>query len=244
MNRSSIDFEIYEAGSLIYLADANFGGHPIDQFHEFFGGRPGLKELTEKGAVMAGSLYQDDGYSIRVVFGELTQQENAEWTSRARSKMNIGSGKLLISGVCDQDLESNIAEWTTAEDGGAYDLGTFIEVPPGSYDVSIFGFPPGDLAGGWMAIEDRSMFKACFNKESAFPYEKPLDYFKRTRPNETPLDWHVEGWTDDTYLTFLIQILPNAGIPAEMQFEPDGCIDWEYRKPERCPLGIKLDGSD
>lgn len=240
MTRTSIDFEIYEAGSLIYLADANFGGHPIGQFHEFFGGRPGLKELTEQGAVMAGSLYQDDGYNIRIVFGELTKQESSEWTSRARSRMNIESGKLYSSGVCDQDLETYIEEWPRAEEGGSYDLGAYIEVPPGCYDVSIYGFPPGDLAGGWMAIEDRSMFKACFSKDSAFPYEKPIDYFKRTRPDETPLDWHVEGWTDDSYLTFLIQIQPFDGATINTQFEPDGCIDWEYRTPDVCPLGIRL----
>lgn len=238
--RSTIDFEIYEAGSLIYLADANFGGIPINTFHEFFGGKAGLKELTEREAVMAGSLYQDDGYSIRIVFGELTEQEDAEWTSRARSVMNIESGKLIISGVCDQDLEKYIADWTTAEDGGAYDLGAFIEVSPGRYDVSILGFPPGDLAGGWMAIEDRSMFKACFSRESEFAFEKPIDYFKRTRPDETPRDWHVEGWTDDPYLSFIVQLNPADGSAHESRFEADGCIDWEYRKPEICPLGIKL----
>ncbi|HMT08522.1 MAG TPA: hypothetical protein PKA82_11005, partial [Pyrinomonadaceae bacterium] len=140
MDRHSINFEIYEAGSLIYLADAKFGGHPINEFHEFFGGQAGLRELTEKGAVMASSLYQDDGYTIRVVFGDLTEQEDSEWTSRARSVMNIESGRLLVSGVCDQDLENYITDWTAAEDGGAYDLGTFVEVPPGQYDVAIYGY--------------------------------------------------------------------------------------------------------
>lgn len=243
MERKTIDFQIYEAGSLIYNADENFGGHPINEFHEFFGGRAGLQQLTEQGAVLAGSLYQDDGYTIRVVFGELTDEEDSEWTSRARSVLNVESGRLIVSGVCDQDLEKYLA-WTVAEDGGAYDLGAIIEMPAGRYDIEILSYPPGDLAGGWMAIEDRSMFKTCFSKESGFEYEKPINYFNRTRPGETPRDWHTEGWTDDPYLSFLIQLNPSAGTSPEMKFEADGCIEWEYRKPEKCPLGIKLDNRE
>lgn len=46
------------------MSRTNFGGHPIGEFHEFFGGAKGLDELTNKGAVIATSLYQDDGYNV------------------------------------------------------------------------------------------------------------------------------------------------------------------------------------
>ena len=105
MERRQIDFSIQEAGCLLYLADRNFGGYEINEFHEFFGGRTGLRDLTLQGAVIAGSLYQDDGYSVRVVFGDLTEEEVQGWTSNVDWKLSVPSGQIAVSGVCDDGLE-------------------------------------------------------------------------------------------------------------------------------------------
>ncbi len=240
MERKSIDVAIQEAGSLIYLADSKFGGLDPGEFHNFFGGAPGLKELTLQGSVMAGSLYQDDGYSVRILFGDLSEQEMEEWTSKISWKIDASSGRIALSGVCDEDLEEYMSDWTTAEDQGSYHLGTYIEVPPTVYSVTIYSYPPGDLAGGWMRIEDRLLFRQCFGKDSGLEFEKPIDYFKRTRPNETPRHWHLEGWEDKPFLSFLIHFTPDSAKAEHPEFEPDGCLAWEYRKPERCPVGIEL----
>lgn len=238
--RHRIELTIEQAGGLIYLADSNFGGLVPGKFHEFFTGASGLRELTEKGAVMAATLYQDDGYNVRVVFGELDDQEQDEWTARVSSTLDLSSGRMIISGVCDQDLGNYITDWRVSEDGESHDLGAFIAVPPGVYAVSILSYPPGDLAGGWMAIEDKAMFKACFGRDSGIEHEAPTAYFSRTRPGETPRKWHIDGWEDADFLNFLVQLVPVNGTVPSPRFEADGCLEWEYRKPEKCPYGIEL----
>lgn len=238
MNTEPIDFSIQEAGCLIYVADRNFGGFEIGRFHEFFGGAKGLDDLILKGAVMPMSLYQDDGYNVRVRFGELTEEEAANWTARVRWKLNFESGEMIVSGVCDEDLEDYLEEFGYAEDGIECDLGYFVRVPKGEHEVAVYSYPPGDLAGGWMRIEKPDLFKMCFGKESHQEFEKPIDYFTRTRPNETPPAWINDEFDDIDYLNFLIQIKPLSGELKQPEFEVDGCILWEYRKPELCPLGL------
>lgn len=235
MNRKTIDFTIQEAGCLFYAADLNLGGNPFATLDD-----RDWKPLTEAGALMATSLYQDDGFNVRVVFGEINEQESSEWTSCVRSKLDLESGKMVVSGVCDPDIEEYLEDFPVAAAGGDYHLGCIVEAPRGVYAATIYSFPPNDLAGGWMAIEDRSTFRACFGQESEFEYEKPVDYFARTRPGEAPPDWIKNGWEDNSFLDFVIQLAPLGGELPTPKFESDGCLLWEYRKPDVCPKGIRL----
>lgn len=240
MSRISLDFSIQEAGSLLYIADIDFGGYPINEFHEFFGGRDGLRELTERGAVMAGSLYQDDGYNVRVVFGELDDEEASEWTSSISGILKIESGRMIVSGVCDDGLAGYVADFPTAEHGGDYELGAIIDVEPGIYSVAIYSYPPNDLAGGWMRLIDKGFFRKTLGQSLGIEFEKPVAYFERTRPGEPVPQWIAEGWDELNFLDFVIQLKP-ADTPPETQiFEEDGCLKWQYRKPEKCPKGIIL----
>lgn len=239
MPRDSLDFAIQEAGSLLYVADINFGGHPAGEFHEFFGGRSGLRELTERGAVMAGSLYQDDGYNVRVVHGDLNQDE-AEWTSAIRGTLNLGSGKMIVSGVCDEGLDSYIGDFPSATNGGDYELGTIVEVDPGVYTATIYSYPPNDLAGGWMRLIDKGFFRKTLGPALGIEFEKPVAYFERTRPGEPVPQWVAEGWDDMDFLDFVIQLKPAEATQMIQKFEEDGCLEWQYRKPEKCPKGIVL----
>lgn len=244
MERNVIDLTIEEAGGLIYLADSNFGGIAPSEFHNFFGGRPGLKELTVAGGAMAGTLYQDNGYNIRVLLGDPNDQELDEWTSKIEGKINAVSGRIVLSGVCDPDLESYMKEWPSAENGGSYHLGTFVDVTPGDYFLTIYSYPPNDLGGGWMALSDPSMYRATFGKDAELEFEEPAEYFTRTRPGETPRHWHIEGWEDADFLDFMIHLSPLSGPSPEFVFEGDGSLLWQYRKPEKCPRGIDFAAGD
>jgi len=235
MERRAIDFSIQEAGCLLYAADLNLSGNPFGSLDE-----RKWKPLTLEGALMATELYQDDGYYVRVLFDDLTEEERNEWTARAAWKLNLESGKMVVSGVCDPDLENYLKEFPVAEMGGDYHLGCLVEVPARRYAVTIYSYPPNDLAGGWMAIEDRHSFKLCFGTESEFEYEKPLDYFARTRAGETLPDWIKNGWEDDDFLNFVIHLAPLETELTPPEFEDDGCLLWQYRKPEICPVGIRL----
>lgn len=241
MERKSLDFTIQEAGCLLYAADLNLGGNPFGALDA-----RDWKKLTEKGALLATSLYQDDGYNVRVLFGELRDTEAREWTGRAAWKLNLESGKMVVSGVCDPDIGEYVRTFPVAAQNGDYHLGCIVEIPAGVYAVTIYSFPPNDLSGGWMAIEDASSFKACFGQEPGIKHEKPLAYFARTRPGEAPPDWIIDGWEDADFLDFLIQIVPlkEEELPPLPKFEDDGCLLWEYRKPEICPAGIRLENRD
>ncbi|HEX8247287.1 MAG TPA: hypothetical protein VF599_03805 [Pyrinomonadaceae bacterium] len=238
MQRKQIDFLIHEAGCLLYVADKNLGGFPFSRFHEFFGGVKGLEDLVLRGAVLPLALYQDDGYSVRVCLGDLTAEEQSQWTSKVTWKLNLASGKMVVSGVCDEDLDDDLADFPVAEQNGEYWAGCLVEMPAGEYEVSVYSYPPGDLAGGWMRIEQPDLFRACFGAADGLQYEKPLEYFKRTRPEETPPDWIKKGFEEADFLNFLIHLAPLSAELKTPLFEPDGCLLWEYRKPEICPVGI------
>ncbi len=236
MDRKTIEFSIQEAGCLLYAADLNLGGNPFAVLDN-----RRWKPLTEKGALMATSLYQDDGFYVRVVFGDLTAEEQSEWTSRVRWKLNLESGKMVVSGVCDPDIEEYLEDFPVAETGGDYHLGCRVPVPQGEYSVTIYSYPPNDLAGGWMAIEDRREFKLCFGQESEFGYEKPVDYWTRTHPGEPAPDWVKDGCEDTGFLDFVIQFTSLSESLPLPEFEADGCLLWQYRKPPICPVGIRLE---
>lgn len=244
MERQTIEFTIHEAGGLVYAADRNFGGYPIGEFHNFFSGEEGLRELTEKGAVIAATLYQDDGFNVRVVFGEITDEEDAEWTSRIDWKLDLSSGRMVVSGVCDDDLEYTIEEFPPTEDRGEYDLGTIADVPAGIYRATIYSFPPGDLAGGWLGLSNPMFFRKTIGEKTGLKFEKPLDYFNRTRPGEVPRPWITDGWEETDFLDFVIQLRPLADEPPPIEFEQFGDAKWEFRKPEKCPVGIEFGSRD
>ena len=235
MERKTLDLTIEEAGCLLYAADLNLGGNPFARLDD-----RDWKPLTAKGALMATSLYQDDGFNVRVVFGEINAEEESQWTSHVRWKLDLESGKMVVSGVCDPDIEEYLKDFPVAENGGDYHLGCLVEVPPAVYAVTIYSYPPKDLGGGWMALEDPDSYKTCFGQDSGFKYEDPLEYFARTRPRQTPPDWLRDGWEDNDFLDFLIRLAPLKAEPPPPEFETDGCLAWAFRKPAVCPLGIRL----
>jgi hypothetical protein len=179
---------------------------------------------------------------VRVCLGgELTREEKNEWTSCVSWRLNLESGKMVVSGVIPEDDE--LSDFSDAENGGDYELGCVVEVPPGEYKVVVRSYPPNDLAGGWLRIEKPETFRIGFGKSDSLMLtrEKPLEYFRRTRPDETPPDWIAEGYEDGDFLDFLIHLTPLGGDLTEPELEPDGCLVWQYRQPEICPVGIRLE---
>jgi hypothetical protein len=239
MTNQLVQFNIDEAGSLLYLADRSLGGHRFSQISEAFDRNGGLKELTLGGAIMAMGLYQDDGYAVRIVNGPLKPEEESQWTSKVTSKLNLSSGRLVISGVSFDGFDKYLENFETAEDGGEYEFGCFVDFTPGVYRVDVYSYPPNDLAGGLLVLESRREFRRHFGE--ATPFEKMSDYFNRTLPGQTAPDWIAEGYEDAAFLDFVVQLSPLAEDLAEPQFDEDqNCLKWEYRKPEICPVGIRL----
>lgn len=240
MENKRLDFLQQEAGCLIWLAPMSLGGLSPAEFTQIWmgEGEETVKDLGLRGAMMPVSLYQDDGYLVRFVLGDLTEEEKAEWTARVRWKLNVPCGKVLVSGVLDDDFEDWISELTAAENNGEYFLGSYVEVPAGEYLVEVYSYPPGDLSTGWGQIEEGGLFPPMHGIKR----ENPLKYFQRTRPDEEPPDWIKNAYDFETqYINFITRLAPlDEELPLPT-FEEDGCIAWEFRKPEICPIGIKSD---
>ena len=233
MEEKRVELQIGEAGCMILVAPLSLGGLNYEDLLEgpFSGeGDETVQQLVERGAMMPMSLYQDDGYNVRVVLGELTEEEREEWVARARWKLSIPCGKLLVTGALDN--EDDIDE---AIDGGKYWLGCYVAVPPGDYRVDVLSYPPGDLSTGWGQIEGSDLFPATEGIEP----EEPQAYWRRTRPQEEPPEWITEGYDlEEKYLSFVIHLAPLTQEPPPPKFEEDGFISWEFRKPEKCPRGL------
>lgn len=236
MRRKQIDFNIQEAGCLVYFADRNLGGRAFGELYS-----TDWKDLILENSIMMMSLYQDDGYSVRVVMGDLSNEEKSEWTSKVSWKLNLESGEMVVSGVCDPDLEDYLKDFGDGINEKDCHLGCILKIMKGVYRADVYSYPPNDLAGGWMAIEDKRTFRACFGSNSNFTYEKPIDYFKRTRPIENAPEWITEGYEDAAFLDFVIHLTPWNESTLFPEFEDDSCLKGEFRKPEICPVGIRLD---
>src|SRR5262245_6071905 len=236
MENKRLEFVIHEAGCMIMVAPMSLGGHAYESLMDgvFAGeGEESLREMVERGAIMPMSLYQDDGYAVRVVLGELTEQEAAEWTARVQWRLNIPCGKLLVTGALDEE-----EGFTAANDGDSFWLGCYVEVPPGEYKVEVYSYPPGDLTTGWGQIENFDG-EGLFKPTKGIKPEKPIDYFCRTRPNEEPPRWlENDGFYENQYIQFIVRLSPLTGELPMPEFEDGDFLKWQFRKPEICPLGI------
>jgi hypothetical protein len=107
-------------------------------------------------------------------------------------------------------------------------------VPPGDYQVEVYSYPPYDLSTGWGQIENPELFKGSLKPEHL------PDYFRRTRPNEESPEWLDDENFDleNTYVNFVIKLTLLQEELPELEFEGSGFIEWEFRKPEKFPLGI------
>lgn len=230
------EFIIEEAGSFIWLAPTDLAGvAPAELLESWEGlGSESMQDLVLRGVLMPMGLYQDDGYVVRLVVGDLTNQEETEWTARVRWKLDARCGRILVSGILTPDFESEFAEIVPAEDGGSYFYGAHVEVPPEPCIVEVYSYPPNDLSSGWGLIADADLY----GQHPGIEPEEALDYFRRTRPGETPPAWIEDGYDEEVlYVDFVVRVSPMDELPPPT-LEEDGSIGWEFRKPEVCPLGI------
>ncbi len=247
----SVEFSFWEAGCMIWLGSLD----AYDSFCQAWFNvvdnvmttdMEAVKKLIlERHALMAMELYQDDGFSTRVILRELNQREQEDWTARATWQLNLPTGQLVVSGIVDADQEVPNFEDVDPNDS----LQLYLDVPPGEYAVTVYAYPPGDLSTGWGQIENPSLFQPT----SGIDPENPLDYFQRTRPGELMPDWLGQEYApaeaeqkqfQDTYykgpgyINFVVQLLPLESPFPQPSLAPDGFFPWEFRKPERFPLGI------
>jgi hypothetical protein len=246
-NGERIEFSFYEAGCLIWVGAKDLGGLSYQEFSRLLWSDNPIKVLEQQ-IFLAMDLYQDDGYLVRVVLGELTPQEEEEWVARVRWKLNLTCGAMIVSGILDEDESVNIPSVDDLNEEADI-LQCYVEVPPAIYQVEIYSYPPGDLSTGWGQITDPDLFPA----EPGIQPESIKDYFLRTRQMTEIPPWiayeitenkrkkrEILSTLDDiSYVNFVIRLSPiiDDDLPLP-KLDDDNSVAWEFRKPEKCPLGI------
>jgi hypothetical protein len=266
MQNNSLDFTIEMAGCLICLTPFSMGGISLSELEQIWEGNSDrkIKDLVNNSLMMPMSLYQDDGYNIRFIVGNLNDKENAEWIARAQGKLSIPCGKIIVSGVFPEygafptySDNREIEEIMRASDGGSYTTGCYIDVAPDNYEVEVYSYHPHNLSYPsykhldslpnnprvrvpYIKNEFEEIFSNFdFQNTSVEPNEKDEDFFRRTHPNEAHPDWLTGEGDTSNYINFIITLNPiNKALPPP-KLQLNGFIAWEFRKPTICPTGIR-----
>ncbi len=193
------------------------------------GNQPDIEELLKRKACLPLFFPGDCAFDQAIVIlGNLTEQENNEWIGRIAWQLNIPCGKLMIlCGGGDVDgIENAIA-------GDGYDGYTeyfkLIDVPAGEYLVEIYAYV------------------SSMTVDFYFEEDEPLeDWFKRTRPNIKLPKWlqyfkeqGMIGELSDELVSYILRLSPLKSEPPLPKLDEVGwCSEFEFRRPELCPLGI------
>ncbi|MDS3860124.1 hypothetical protein RIF25_04825 [Thermosynechococcaceae cyanobacterium BACA0444] len=246
-----VEFSFWEAGCMIWLGS-------LDVYESFCQAWFSLEDnviktdaaaiqdlILNQRAIMPMELYQDDGFRTRVILRELNQREQEDWTARVAGQLNLPTGQMVVSGIVDRNQEVPALADIDPEDG----LQLYVNVTPGEYAVTVYAYPPGDLSTGWGQIADPDLFKPTAGIEP----ENPLDYFLRTRPGEAMPDWLGAEYgataaerdefnqaceESPGFIDFVVQLLPLKEPLPSPWLDGEMFIPWEFRKPQRFPLGV------
>lgn len=246
-----IEFSFYEAGCMIWVGAKDLVGQDYQGFCNSIWNneREKLqKAIVEQKAFLPMDLYQDDGYNVCVVMGELNEQECDEWVARVRWRLDLSCGKMVVSGVLGEEEEFHEMTEANVNEANPDCLECSVSVPPNEYQVEVYSYPPSDITTAWDQITGSDLFPITEGIEP-----EPLkEYFERTRPNTQIPAWigceieedlerrtkYYEEAYSKHYTDFVIRLSPILEDLPPPELEEGGSVKWEFRKPDRCPLGL------
>ena len=245
-----VEFSFWEAGCMIWVGAKALVTDDYDGFCNSIWNNDREKLQTmifEQKAFLAMDLYQDDGYKVRVVMGQLNEQEREEWVARVRWRLDLSCGQMLVSGILGDSDFDDIPNAKAIADDSSY-LECYVAVPPNEYQVEVYSYAPGDLSTAWHQIIGSNLFPISEHIEP----EDLKTYFERTRPETLPPAWIAYEIAEDSelknkyyqeasnsrYTDFVIRLSPVLEDINPPELDAGGAIKWEFRKPDRCPLGL------
>lgn len=233
----SIEITIQEGAGLLWLASADLGGLSPAEFASQFDKQP--SHFIRDGHLFAVGLNEDSGFHVRITDAALSESEQEEWVAQARAWLRVGAGGVYLGSVLAPDyFGEDLARFEKLNRSQKCELGALLAVEPGDYAVEIYNYLPSNLCGAADRFLAREDFYGLSNSEEA---EDPLAWFLDTRPQTSVPRW-VKGEGDYGYLDFLVRLSPHKGKMPELLFGEDNLPEWQYRKPQRCPLGLLLSG--
>lgn len=167
-----------------------------------------------------------------VVVGDLTDEEQAQWVGRLRSRLTIPCGDFLVmAGGRAEDMEQAIANPEPPDpDDARFHR---IQVPPGDYLIEVYAFAGSMTVNiAWEDDEDGSQLAAWWDE---------------TRPGQDRPEW-MEAWAEEGYadaeefglLEYIIRLTPlTEDVPVPEQDKRTGWAGvFEMRRPAGCPAGL------
>lgn len=248
------DFKLYDESGFWWLAPAHLGGYSLPDFINKVSDDD-IQDLLDRQALLPITMYGDGGgMRMRIVFGELTPDEQENWTARTTASLDLSDGKLLIGTSCDPDVyDDEPAPYSLNEvaNGNLPEYGmmdfSYLAISPGLYRADVYCFPPHDLSATWKSIISPGSWAGTHAEA-----EPLATYFRRTRSNEEMPSWigyelRLDGVINDDrfqdpqlekFLEFLIHLTPIEAPLPHPNLSEGGYTIWETRKPSRCPVGV------
>lgn len=199
-------------------------------------------------------LEGEDNSVVRVVVNEeLSETETEEWIARARWRLKIKGGQVLICGGFDHD---SLNAWQ--EEGNSPEVHAQ-NIPPGDYQVTLYTYLHSMNGSMWL---DRNIHPSVLPELSAWfrkdHEDEPLPswvaaMFAYEDLNENdewyPIQERVKSGSiiieqqSLYWIGYLIHLIP---FTPEMELDQPGADGWFEAKtglriPERCPLGVSTD---
>ena len=206
------------------------------------------KSFVAVGEFLSLELFEDNCVNVRVVVGDLTDQENDEWVGHVRSRLNLSCGELGVS--------SALVMFDSEPDETAF---RFVQVPPGDYQVDIYAYFPSftGVAANLTAelMGDESVPVGQWFRQTRPGEELPnwliyecLESYDADPENEKYWEERAQEMDDEQrdelldqagkYVEFLIQLSPLQKDPLPPELYESGACKWNTRLLTTCPIGL------
>ncbi|MCI0415366.1 hypothetical protein L0222_21550 [bacterium] len=198
-----------------------------------------LYKSVQEALIIPIKLVQDNCPHVRIITGELTPQEEAEWVDRFIWKLRIPCGELVLEGGFDPRGPDETFMRTTPVEPGDYQ----VEVYTFYWSINGFDTLPEELAepaGSWFrrtrpGQEFPSTMRFYLEE---FPEDDPGHEEER---DESYNSEDYEEPEEPDFVDFLVRLTPLKTEPL-LECNSDGWfpIGIHPRKVEVCPVGIKF----
>lgn len=242
MQSSRTELMFWESGAVACAAAYSLGGLTPEEFIPYFfvdrehSTLNGVN-LERDGYFLSPVLYQDDAFLLRVVVGELNDQEAGEWVARSSGKLNLtDDGRIMLCSAYDwfqlDDWADEIyPNLDRIKDGSMVETCGLMEVPTGLYQAVFYSYLPGDLSQVW---DERLP-----DGTSAGSIAAKNNYARRHCGDALP-ECATSGESPDHYVDLILHLRPvdQATFDTLPISDTNVNFGWETRRPEICLRGI------
>lgn len=231
-----IDFAIGEDADLILVADAA-------RQNELKTAKDGIAAALRNEAFVI-PLPQDGGASIRLVVGDLSDDESYNWVAKAIRPLKLTTNQLAIDAgdFFGHDVE------ISKDPSGNFQL---VEVQPGDYLITCLVFFTSDIATDlfkrhkfsylelfWQSHPDRKVPTWLIDEAECRDNERDEELL------ESIDDGKVDHETGDQFVDIVLQLQPNSNAESYTSLSKTGKLKWEKRTPQSFPAPIVSAGAD